>query len=250
MKRILAFLALSVIMLSGCESPIKKTDSPLETAIEMKTVLDNNENSAFFMMKNVDGDLIFDSLEAIYPFAFSLELVSYQIGITDINVNIANNAQQLQAKSLAQRIAINQTQGLESVQDKLAAIHDYLILNCKYDVETAEQEVLDGTSAPFTAYGALVNGKAVCSGYARAFMMMCEAVGIDVIYISDANMNHSWNAVKIDDEIYYIDCTFDDPIPDQGQKIIREYFLKTGEELKKTHTWNENFYKGIIEEKQ
>ena len=246
MKRILALLALGVIMLSGCELPVKKTSSPLDTAIEMKNNLDNNENSALFMIDNVDGDLIFDSLEAIYPFAFYLELVSYQIGLTEISVNIPNNAQQIQAKELAEKIAINQTEGLESTQDKIAALHDYLILNCKYDVEAAEQEVLDGTSAPFTAYGALVDGKAVCSGYARAFMMMCEAIGIEAIYISDSQMNHSWNAVKIDDEIYYIDCTFDDPIPDQGKKIIREYFLKTSDELKKTHTWNENFYKNIM----
>lgn len=247
MKRILAFLVLSVVMLSGCESPLKKTDSPLDTAIEMKNALENDKTSGLFMIKNIDGDLIFDSLEAIYPFAFSLELVSYQIGLTEISVNIPNNAQQMQAKALAEKIAVNQTNGLETAQDKLAALHDYLILNCKYDVEAAEQEVLDGTSAPFTAYGALVDGKAVCSGYARAFMMMCEAVGIECIYISDSEMNHSWNAVKIDDEIYYIDCTFDDPIPDQGERIIREYFLKTGEELKKTHTWNDNFYEQIID---
>lgn len=247
MKRILFFLALSVAILSGCEFPIKKANSAIDIAIEMKTALEDNKNNSIFIMNNINGDLIFDSLEAIYPFAFSLEIISYQIGITDIKVDIPNNAQQIQAKTLAEKIAINQTEGIESTQDKLAALHDYLILNCKYDVEAAEQEMLDGTSAPFTAYGALVDGKAVCSGYARAFMMMCQAVGIDCIYISDSKMNHSWNAVKIDNEIYYIDCTFDDPIPDQGEKIIREYFLKTSEELKKTHTWNENFYEDIIQ---
>lgn len=114
MKRILAFLALSVVILSGCESPLKKTDSPLDTAIEMKNALENDKTSGLFMMKNIDGDLIFDSLEAIYPFAFSLELVSYQIGLTEISVNIPNNAQQMQAKALAEKIAVNQTKGLET----------------------------------------------------------------------------------------------------------------------------------------
>lgn len=246
MKRILAVCAAAIVILSGCEFSLKKTDSPLDTAIEIRNSLDNDKTSTVFISKDIDGDIVFDSLEAIYPFAFSLELVSYQIGLTEINVDIPNNAQQMQAKALAEKIAINQTRELETEHDKIAALHDYLILNCKYDVEAAEQEVLDGTSAPFTAYGALVDGKAVCSGYARAFMMMCEAIGIDCIYISDSQMNHSWNAVKIDDEIYYIDCTFDDPIPDQGQKIIREYFFKTDEEFKKTHTWNQNFYEQIM----
>ena len=51
MKRILAFLALSVVILSGCESPLKKTDSPLDTAIEMKNAL---ENVRVFLMEKLE----------------------------------------------------------------------------------------------------------------------------------------------------------------------------------------------------
>lgn len=246
MKRILACV-LSLLMLSGCESPLKNANSPLEVAIEMKDTLNNNENSAIFMGKDINGDSLFENLEAIYPYAFSLELTYYPIGITEIKVDVSNNAMQKQAEILAKTIAQEQTKGLNTQEEKIAAIHDYLILNCKYDIDTAQSENLDGTTAPFTAYGALVDGKAVCSGYARAFMMMCNAVGIDAFYISSEQMNHSWNAVDIDGQIYYVDCTFDDPIPDQGQRIIRDYFLKTGEELKKTHTWNDNFYEQIID---
>ncbi len=247
MKRIVC-LCLSLLMLCGCKPIIKKVDSSLETATQMQQTLNNNENHAIFISEKMDGDEVFQSLESIYPYAFSMEFIYYPIRITEITVDIQNHAQQMQAKLLAEQIAKQQVEGLQTQEDMFAALHDYLTTHCQYDTQTVEQDNLDGTSAPFTAYGALVNGKAVCSGYARAFMMMCRAVGLDTIYISDSQMNHSWNAVMIDGEIFYIDCTFDDPIPDQGEKIIREYFLKTGDELEKTHTWDRDFYEDLITE--
>lgn len=46
---------------------------------------------------------------------------------------------------------------------------------------------------------------------------------------------------------YYIDCTFDDPIPDRGEYVSDQYFMLTGDELAQTHTWNEAFYEQLLD---
>lgn len=94
------------------------------------------------------------------------------------------------------------------------AIHDYLILNTSYASESEDD-------AKFTAYGALINGSAVCQGYASAFNILCSLCGVKSCAI--ASNNHMWNAVMSDGNITYYDCTFDDPIPDIPGRVLDNY---------------------------
>ena len=80
-------------------------------------------------------------------------------------------------------------------------------------------------------------------------MLLCLAAGMDAIYVADEGMNHGWNAVRLEGETYFIDCTFDDPVPDQGQYVSHEYFLRTADELAQTHTWDREFYERIMDAK-
>lgn len=102
--------------------------------------------------------------------------------------------------------------------DVVKFFHDYLVLNCTYD-ETAEYRLMP--------YGALVDGKAVCEGYAKAFAYLCDRVGIEnLIVTGKTDANHMWNMVKIDGEWYHIDVTQDDPNRDLlNDLILYEYFL-------------------------
>ena len=77
--------------------------------------------------------------------------------------------------------------------------------------------------------------------------MLCKAAGIQVIYVASEEMNHGWNAVRLGGTTYYIDCTFDDPIPDRGEYVSDQYFMLTGDELAQTHTWNEAFYEQLLD---
>ena len=117
----------------------------------------------------------------------------------------------------------------------------------RYDVDTAEEDAPDGSASAFAADGALLDHKAVCAGYGRAYEMLCKAAGIQVIYVASEEMNHGWNAVRLGGTTYYIDCTFDDPIPDRGEYVSDQYFMLTGDELAQTHTWNEAFYEQLLD---
>lgn len=125
-------------------------------------------------------------------------------------------------------------------KQKLRAIHDYLVRNCVYK---------DGISAGsyndvFTAYGCLIKKEAVCQGYAAAFNLLAIKAGIRSIAVTgDAGgASHAWNYVKCGNGYYYIDTTWDDPMPDGGSKakVSQVYFYLTQEKLdqKHTHTWD------------
>ena len=77
------------------------------------------------------------------------------------------------------------------------ALHDMLAANIEY------------VSSPnaHNAYGALIEGKAVCEGYAESFQYLLQRVGIQSIEVFGygitkpeigAGENHAWNIVRID----------------------------------------------------
>ena len=99
--------------------------------------------------------------------------------------------------------------------EKLFAVYGYVCNNVTYDA-TAEH--------CFTAYGALIDGKAVCQGYALLLMRMLQAASIDsdVVFGVSDGVNHMWNTVLLDGECYLLDATWDST--DQRQCYF--WFLK------------------------
>ena len=80
------------------------------------------------------------------------------------------------------------------------------------------------------AYGALINGKAVCEGYTKAFQYLLQKVGIQSFMATGKGNGdlHAWNIVRIDGKYYNVDLTWDDVKSD----IIYTYFNITDEEIK------------------
>ena len=111
-------------------------------------------------------------------------------------------------------------------EQKVRAIHDYIVLNCEYDYDN----YLKGTipEASYRIYGVFENKIAVCRGYCAAFNTMCRMAGVKAISVSgtaDFTGAHTWNAVLINDVIYYIDVTYDDPVPDEKGRVMDTYFM-------------------------
>ena len=97
-----------------------------------------------------------------------------------------------------------------SEYDKVLAIHDYI--NNKIDY------AYTGAGAPETAQwahniiGVASKDKGVCESYAKTFLFLCRAYGIDCIIITGFSYGegHAWNAVEIDGAWYYADLTWND----------------------------------------
>lgn len=113
-----------------------------------------------------------------------------------------------------------------SDQEKVEAIHDYLILHTRYDEEATKLDAKGRKqNLSFKAAGLFEASKATCSGYMEAFDLMVKTIGIGDLRIFSNSMDHAWNLINLDGEMYYVDATFDDPVPDQGNRIIQDFLL-------------------------
>ena len=118
----------------------------------------------------------------------------------------------------------------EFAYDKVKQIHDGIVENCYYDTDALGKDKPEAHSI----YGIFVKGAAVCEGYAKAFMYMCQKYGVDVIVSIGTGVNssgseaHMWNYVKMEDGAWYcMDVTWDDPLvngSDSG-KVYYTYYL-------------------------
>ena len=88
-----------------------------------------------------------------------------------------------------------------SILDKLIHMHNEICLICVYD----------DTLSKYTAYEALVEGTAVCQGYALAYRYLLAMAGVSSEYVVSDSINHIWNSVEVDGQLYNIDVTWDDP---------------------------------------
>lgn len=114
--------------------------------------------------------------------------------------------------------------------------HDYIIRHAEYDYDALEIE--DRTDS-YSAYGLFVNKKSVCDGYTRAMGLLLSIAGIDNYYVSgdvysktvDGVLNegesHAWNMVKIEDNWYLLDATWDDGEDD----VVKYSYFNVNDEI-------------------
>ena len=117
------------------------------------------------------------------------------------------------------------------------AIHDYILLHAAYDYENFRNDTVPADS--YTMYGTLVNGIAVCQGYAYTAQLLLRMAGIETYYVrgTAGGGAHAWNKVKIDGTYYNLDVTWDDPVPDVEGRLAYGYFNVTDDELRRDHEW-------------
>jgi len=93
---------------------------------------------------------------------------------------------------------------------KAKSLHDSFLTRTHYG------DVTGGNAGNIV--GGLVNGRAVCEGYARTYLFLCQQAGLEAIYVSgclqtssenDTWVNHAWNHVCIDGTWYMCDLTSD-----------------------------------------
>ncbi len=122
----------------------------------------------------------------------------------------------------ARRILYSINSDGDDTVEKLSKIHDYIALNVIYDsalLQLSESEDPQYSYSYLSGYrgfnleGALLDGKAVCDGITKAFMLLARMEGIECIRVTGINaenVGHAWNKVKIENTWYNIDVTGDD----------------------------------------
>jgi hypothetical protein len=121
--------------------------------------------------------------------------------------------------------------GLSDLQ-KLQAAHDFIVLSAEYSKETEGSQ--------YSPYTLLTENKGVCQAYALVLYRMLEMLGFEVQYVPGkvGEQLHAWVLVKLDNEWYHIDVTWDDPLPDRKGEVRYNYFLVSDRQLAQDHSWD------------
>lgn len=134
------------------------------------------------------------------------------------------------SKSIIQALNINEL----SQKEQIKQIHDYIVLNTKYDEPLLQLDISTYQNHPsFTPFGVYEHNTAVCSGYARSFVQLTAELNIPAVMVSSQNMNHAWNMVYLNGEWLFLDATWNDPVPDREGRVLDTYYLLSLNEMKR-----------------
>jgi transglutaminase-like putative cysteine protease len=205
-----------------------------DTLYTMLEAILNNESTLTIEAKDTDYfDNLCDSLYVILSktyYKYCIDGIRWSSNGQTITINITYNDEAVRqtnemlekSKDIASRLFT----GTMTDVEKVVAAYDYIQLNTKYDEQAADQ-IEGGTySAAHNGYGSLIEGEAVCEGYAGAFNAILNADGIETRLIESSAMNHVWSMVKVNDAWYNCDVTFDDKTPDTKNNADYDYLLK------------------------
>ncbi len=155
-------------------------------------------------------------------------MVSFTVTYQVDDATLPTYTQQL--NDLVQQIA-SQIDPSESNYAKAVFAHDWLVNNVTYDTAHGEGESVPGYW--HTPLSALRDHTAVCSGYAAAYTLLLQAMGIESKICKSEAMCHDWNAVLLDGSWYYTDVTWDDA--DSDAPCGRLYFMVGTASLSRDH---------------
>lgn len=126
--------------------------------------------------------------------------------------------------------------------DRELYLYDRLMERCSYDAAAAAGTKNDPQS--YTAYGALVAGKAVCEGYARALQLLLTDAGLTGVPVTgfdrSSQNGHMWNLVQVNGALYYLDATYDDT----GEIPHHRFFNITTQQLLQDRTIDDSPFWG------
>ena len=151
--------------------------------------------------------------------------------VTTVSFNIDENTARYRAAVDARVKEL--TVGLEGKSDyeKSLFLHDRVANAVDYQFSDNDQTVI----------GSLLEGASVCAGYAHAYQLLLQSVGIPSFYVAGRSKGqaHAWNLVQLDGDWYYTDVTWDDQTDHstaEGGGVYYTYFNNTYAQMTETHT--------------
>lgn len=217
-------------------------------------------------MTRADVISVFEAFYDDHPQFFFIDRAYSMEGHQELNGDVYYDTLILEYTHSAQQ----RTEGLRELEDVALSIlsgvpqtddqylieqyiHDRLTAVCTYDTEVSGSEA-EIRPIAYTAYGALVEGKAVCEGYAKAMQLLLNKVAIPVTLVTGTakanDESHMWNLVTINGKNYHLDPTWNDS-NDQQQytyfnlttdMVLLSYDIDEGQNLPLCSATEDNYF--------
>ncbi|MGN1329527.1 MAG: transglutaminase domain-containing protein [Eubacterium sp.] len=172
-----------------------------------------------------DGDYLYQNCSSmsgkmnICNNIFTSEVEYYEF-IYDLKYNSTEEQEEYVDAEVAEEVSLINASGDITDFAKIKMVHDYICDKVKYDFDNVG--VTEGDCEFRSAYGALMNGKAVCQGYALLFHKICKELGFSTRIVTSET--HAWNIIKLGDKYYNVDCTWDDSYNDNSNATDNNYW--------------------------
>jgi len=162
----------------------------------------------------------------------------YVVGVRPMYADIARDADAQARFDVAVDTALAQTEGLTDPVEQMLALYNYLIRTTAYNYDVAVEQSDNLPREIWTAYGALVLGDTVCKGYALAWKVLMDRLGIPCLVVCKGDGSHLWNMVQLDGKWYHIDVNRGNNIVPvlRGQCVYTD-FLVTDKAMSKHESW-------------
>lgn len=149
------------------------------------------------------------------------------------------------------------TKEMSSEYQIVKYLHDYIIDHADYNSASvgkyAPSDRLKGKynypeeyHSSYSILGFYTQDKFVCAGYAKLFEYLLAKAGIWATYVigNSKDEGHAWNIVRLDEDYYCFDVTWDDPVNEDGSggNLVYDYFGLTTEEISADHTFDTFYY--------
>ena len=141
---------------------------------------------------------------------------------------------------------ISKARNISDEYERALLLFNFIAENTTYD-GTAAENLSDYPEAS-TIAGALVNKKAVCGGYSKAYQYLLSEcyLNAETVYgnakTPDGSQSHAWTLQYLDGNYYYTDATWGDSYESKATQGYTShiYFCMTEKDMSKTHTLDSN----------
>ena len=181
-KTVIAFILVITLAMPG-SAALGKYDFMVSRGIAENYSLGRELSFTAVTNSSANPARILSLAASIVPYSFSLEW-EWGNGYTTWRLIRKDNIRNIPA-------------GLTTIE----SIFNYVINQTVYDLNAPNA---------YSAQGVFDDGRAVCDGYSRAVLLLCQKAGIPCLYIGSTTINHSYNLVYQDGKWYILDATWSD----------------------------------------
>ncbi len=182
-------------------------------------------------------------------------------GVGYVTVRMKYTKNHAEVRAISQRLDYLGGRFLEEIKrrrlnnrDVIRYVHDFILKNTEYAMES--QAMQDASGDVSTICGVFINQRAVCMGISLAVKWMLDQAGIASGVLEgrmidagsprladytgeDAQNNHAWNIVNVNDDWYYMDVTMDMGASQEGKTWISyDYFLRNDRNMEQYVQYN------------
>lgn len=156
-------------------------------------------------------------------------------GIYNVNVNathVSTAYEKIETDKIIENIISTIITPQMTDHEKVKAVHDYIVLNSEYDT----------SHTYYSDYNLLTQAKSVCNGYALLTYNMLNKLNIPTKFVfgSSDSESHVWNMVKLGDNWFHLDTTWNDPVPNMENIVSYDYYMLTDNEILENHIMAQN----------